>query len=365
MERFPDELARQLRQRGNVRVDETAIRGSALARSRWGRYLDRQSSLMVRYPVHVRRQSADIFHIVDHSYAHLTGWVPRGRALVTCHDLMLLHAERHDIGFRGSRLGVARFRWAASFLGHAGLVACDSEATADDVADLIRVPQSRIRVIPLGVSAAFTKRPEEVRRMTRRRLDPTGSRAIVMHVSTGLGYKNIRGTLQALGALHSRGIDAILVRVGVPLGPIDTRLARDLGLSDRISEFNGITDEDLADLYRAADVLLFPSRWEGFGWPPLEALACGTPVIARASAGLTDLIDGRAAFGVERSDVSALADAIAAIAPMAASMRLDARARALEFNADRAFARLFNRYTALCASAPAVDPRLRERSYAA
>ena len=121
----------------------------------------------------------------------------------------------------------------------------------------------------------------------------------------------------------------------------------------------------LARALASADVFVHTGDQETFGLAPLEALACGTPVIARASAGLTDLIDGRAAFGVERSDVSALAEAIAEIAPMAASMRVDARARALEFNADRAFARLFNRYAALCASAPAVKARVRERSYAA
>ena len=123
MERFPDELASQLRLRHRVRVRETTIHASVLVRNRWGRRLDRQASLLVRYPAHVRRQSADVFHIVDHAYAHLTRSLPRGRAVVTCHDLMLLHAELEDVGFRGGRMKVRRFRWFTSFLRQAGLVA--------------------------------------------------------------------------------------------------------------------------------------------------------------------------------------------------------------------------------------------------
>lgn len=310
MERFPDELARHLRQRANVRVDETTIHASALARSGWGRRLDRQASLLVRYPIHVRRQSADVFHIVDHSYAHLIRSLPRGNVMVTCHDLMMLHAEREDIGFRGSSLRVRWFRRSASFLRRAGLVACDSEATADDVVELVGVERSRVRVIPLGVNGVFAERPERQRIDTRRRVDPTGKRIIVMHVSTGLAYKNIPSTLHVLAALQSRGIDAMLVRVGIRLGPRDLALARALGLVDRIREFHGIPDAELADLYSSADVLLFPSRWEGFGWPPLEALACGTPsVVASECRSVVDLV-GDSALAAPGVDVRALSDAV-------------------------------------------------------
>lgn len=310
MERFPDELGRQLRQRAKVRVDETTIHASRLAHSRFGRRLDRHASVLLRYPVHVRRQSADVFHIVDHSYAHLTRAVPAGRAIVTCHDLILLHAENHDIGFRGNRLPVLRFRWSTSFLRRAGLVACPSEATADDAVELIGVHPSRIRVIPQGVSRTFTERPEDERRETRRRLDPSGARAIVMSVSTGGGYKNVPATLKVMGALASRGVDAILVRVGAPLAPSYSALAHELGVIDRIRAFHATTDEELADLYSAADVLLFPSYWEGFGWPPLEALACGTPsVVASGCRSVMDLV-GDSALAAPGADIAGLTDAV-------------------------------------------------------
>lgn len=121
----------------------------------------------------------------------------------------------------------------------------------------------------------------------------------------------------------------------------------------------------LARALASADLFVHAGDQETFGLAPLEALACGTPVLARARAGLVDLIDGHAAIGVEHSGAPALAEAISCAAPIAASLRDAARRRALEFNADDAFHKLVNRYTALCVSASAVDAAADEESYAA
>ena len=114
----------------------------------------------------------------------------------------------------------------------------------------------------------------------------------------------------------------------------------------------------------SADLFVHAGDQETFGLAALEALACGTPVVARACAGLTDLIDGRAAIGVERDDAASFAQAIAATAPIAASLRDEARRRALEFDANRTFSQLLHRYTALCLSARPRDAEPSER-YAA
>ena len=120
----------------------------------------------------------------------------------------------------------------------------------------------------------------------------------------------------------------------------------------------------LACALASADIFVHAGDQETFGLAALEALACGTPVIARARAGLIDLIDDRAAIGVERDDVGAFTEAITALLPIAATLRDEARGRALEFDANLAFSRLLNRYTALCFSArPTAQPN--QERYAA
>jgi glycosyltransferase involved in cell wall biosynthesis len=310
MERFADEMAAGLQARPQIRVRETTIHASRLQGHPLLRKLDRYASSFVRYPDHARRQSADVYHVVDHSYGPLIGSVQASRVIVTCHDLMVLHAESDDIGFRGSRIGVRRFRWETSFLRRAALVACDSEATAGDVTNLLGIDPSRIRVIPLGISPAFVPLEAKARAALRADIDPTSRRALVLHVSTGSPYKNIGATLRVTAALQSQGLDPALLRVGKPLLAQEVALARTLGVLDRVREFGGVSDEELARLYGAADVLLFPSWWEGFGWPPLEALACGTPsVVASECRAVIDLV-GDAALAGPADDVPALAGAV-------------------------------------------------------
>jgi glycosyltransferase involved in cell wall biosynthesis len=310
MKRFADEMTRGLAAQSGVRARETTIHASRLHGYSLGRRLDRYSSLFMRYPLHARRQSADVYHVLDHSYGHLLGWIPAERAVITCHDLMLLHAERENIGFRGRRLVLSRFRWETSFLRRAALVACVSEATASDVASLLRVDSSRIRVIPNGISSVFVPMDAYARSEARRRIDPTGRRALVLHVSTGGAYKNVPATLRVIGALRSRDLDPMLLRVGKPLSAQQVALARELDVFDLICELGGVSDDELARLYAASDVLLFPSRWEGFGAPPLEALACGTPsVVASECRSVVDLV-GDAALAVPADDVPALAGAV-------------------------------------------------------
>lgn len=121
----------------------------------------------------------------------------------------------------------------------------------------------------------------------------------------------------------------------------------------------------LARALASADLFVHAGDQETFGLAPLEALACGTPVVVRARGGLTDLIDGHAAIGVEHDGSAALAEAIFAVAPIAESLRDAARRRALEFDANRAFSKLVHRYMALCLSANFADVGRREEPYAA
>jgi alpha-1,6-mannosyltransferase len=188
----------------------------------------------------------------------------------------------------------------------------------------------------------------------RREMGCAPSDIVLLYTGRFAPEKNLDRLAAAVDRL---GASYVLVAIGD--GPCPPRGAR-----LRVLPY----ESDASALARAlasADIFVHAGDQETFGLAALEALACGTPAIARACAGLTDLIDGRAAIGVERDDDAAFADAIAAVAPIAATLRNEARRRALEFDANHAFSQLLNRYTALCFSARPGDAEPTEERYAA
>src|SRR5712691_10807893 len=116
------------------------------------------------------------------------------------------------------------------------------------------------------------------------------SRPIVLYVGTEHPRKNLDALLRAFAQVTS---SAVLVKVSVPRHPqheILERLARSLGVASRVRSLEGVVGEDLPGLYGAADVLVLPSLTEGFGLPPLEAMACGTPVAVSNAGSLPDVV---------------------------------------------------------------------------
>jgi glycosyltransferase involved in cell wall biosynthesis len=137
----------------------------------------------------------------------------------------------------------------------------------------------------------------------RRRFD-LGDGPLVLHIGRTF-YKNIPGVLRVIHALRAQGIPVRFVRTGRPLAGAERALAERLGIVDHIVELRSVPDELLPALYNAVDLLLFPSLYEGFGWPPLEAMASGTPVVCSRAGSLGDVV-GEAALTADPEDTAAL-----------------------------------------------------------
>jgi len=336
MERFADEMERGFAAHPSFRMTAATMHESAAAATLGLRRIDSYVARFLRYPLAAARRRADIYHIADHGYAHLAAFLPRDRTVVTCHDLMLLKGEEGAAGFKGRRTSVARFRWSTSYLRKVAHVVCASQSTKGDLVRLRSVPEERISIVPYGVNSRFQWLGDEV--SCRLKAAMAGTRQFaVLHVSTGSPYKNVPVTLQVVAALRRSGMGVTLVRVGKPLSREERALAEELWLAASVIECGRVSDERLVELYNACDLLLFPSHYEGFGWPPLEAMACGTPVVTSNCPSLVEIVGG-AGLVAPPDDVGALAAAARAVlesSELAARLRRQGLERAAEYTWER------------------------------
>lgn len=265
------------------------------------------------YPPSLIGRRGDIFHVVDHAYAHLLCCLPASRTVVTCHDLMLLKMARDSFipSYAVPPVASRLLSFSLRFLKRAAMVIADSQATADDLVKYLKIPQEKIRVVHLGIDPMFgpPSGPDE-RRIARARWGFDGQR-VLLHVGNNWFYKNLEGVIRALAVLqdNSRESCPVLIKVGKGLTTEQRKLASELGVQDRIRELGVLNNEELQTVYWAADVLVFPSWWEGFGWPPLEAMASGTPVVCSDRGSLGEVV-GDAALIVNPHEPEAIADAV-------------------------------------------------------
>lgn len=229
-------------------------------------------------------------------------WPPErrdGPLVVTLHDLIpaVFPAEQMPDP------AVRRAYWARTELvRQADRVLAVSEATAQDAVRLLGVPEARLAVTGGGVSDDFS--PPESRSAALaalRALRPGIGDEFVLYTG-GMDYrKNVGGLLQAYAALPQslrERYELVLVgRLGSddPRGPFG-RQAETLGVSDRVVFTGFVSDAELVALYQACSLFVFPSLYEGFGLPVVEALACGAPALAGRNSSLVELVDQEEAF---------------------------------------------------------------------
>ena len=208
-------------------------------------------------------------------------------------------------------MGRALQRWIARSLGRADLIACVSTATKLDVERLIRRPDGslpRAELVLNGLNAPFRQLDGSE---TRNRLstvpgfDPAAP--FVLNVGSSLPRKNRAGVLRIFARLKDEWPAGRLVFAGEALTDDVRQLAFTLGVADRVVEVIKPTDSALAALYNGALALLFPSRFEGFGWPAIEAQACGCPALCSDAGSLGEVV-GDSGFVRAADDEDAFAE---------------------------------------------------------
>lgn len=246
--------------------------------------LDRAVNRFWDYPRFLRRipRVQDVYHLVDHTYAHLVHHLPARRTVVTCHDLDAFRCvidpatEPRSVLFRTMTRRILRG------LQKAERIICVSQQTRDQLLAHGLASPERAVVIANGVHPSCSSTPDTRFDREAERLigHPRGQTPILLHVGSTVARKRIDVLLRAFAAVRQEVPAARLVRIGGALTEEQRDLAGSLGVADSLSTLPSLTRDVLAAVYRRADLLLQPSDREGFGLPIIEALACGTPVIA-------------------------------------------------------------------------------------
>lgn len=287
-------------------------------------------------PLRLAFRRAALTHLTSSWCAHVVPLL-RNPTVVTCHDLIELEdLESGARPFKPHR----RFHVQASFRGmlHGRFIICVSGATARAV--LARAPEveQRVRIIHSGLSPTFTPRPVDTQTLKQFGIQ----QPYVLYVGSEQPRKNLARLVRAVGAARRNVPDLRLVKVGAhqtAQGREDFLQAlKDNAMIECTSILENVSDEQLAVLYRGAAVTALVSLREGFGFPPLESMACGSPAIVSDRSSLPEITGGDA-LTVDPLDVRAIAQAIEAVVSneeLSRDLRSRGPLRAAAFSWDRA-----------------------------
>jgi glycosyltransferase involved in cell wall biosynthesis len=265
-----------------------------------------------------------------HSLASTAPAWGRFTRVVTVHDLIYRHVPGAHHGMRSLAMRVL----VPLAVRRSDRVIVVSEATKRDLVELLGTPPERIDVVPQGVGALQRADPLPERDVRAR--FGLGNRSVLLSLSAKREHKNLGALLEALAALRSR---PVLVLAGYPT-PHERELrlrAQALGIADDIRWPGWLTPSELEGLWRLTSAFVFPSLYEGFGLPVLEAMARGVPVACSNTSSLPE-IAGEAALMFDPRDPRSISVALERLlhtGPEIEALKAAGVARAAQFTWQR------------------------------
>jgi len=343
---YATELASALGRLGAADLDLTHYRPRGALRSMVDRpniaarvagYVDHY----VGYPLRARAGTADVHHLIEHGYGHLALCLPPARTVVTFHDAMLMKLEARELPTAiYPRVSMLANRPKTHGLQRAARVIAVSQRSREDLLRFTNCEPAKVSVVYEGVSAAF--RPAEEPRGN------LGSRPVrILHVGHCGFYKNIETILHTIAALSRRLEHPVeFIKAGGAFTRDQQALIARLRIAEQVRWLGSVPGDSLPAVYRSADVLLMPSLYEGFGFPALEAMASGVPVVTSNAGALPEVV-GDAGLMADPLDVDGYAHAIVRVltsSELREGMRARGIARAASFTWERAAAATLDVY---------------------
>jgi glycosyltransferase involved in cell wall biosynthesis len=265
-----------------------------------------------RYPFLVSKQQADIFHIIDHSHGHIARWLKRNNriGIVTCHDLInLIQPENVYDQTRFPIISMSAWKYAIKGMHQAAHIISVSSHTAQDIVRELKIEPEQITVVPNGVEPIFRLLPQSEIALFRQQNGLSPETLCILNVGSNHPRKNVFTILKVIKALKDKGLLIKFWKAGSDFTAKEKKFIQTHSLEHLVTYLGKPDKQSLVQIYNAADILLSPSLYEGFGITILEAMACGTVVITSKVTSLPE-VAGDAAILVEPTDVTAIVKAI-------------------------------------------------------
>ena len=287
----------------------------------------------------------DIFHATNYQAPALR----RARLVSTVHDINFVRFP--EMQSKGIRRFISSL---PALLRRSRMVLADSQFTADELAEVYELPPEKVKVVYPGLNPVFKEEPpEEETEMALRAY--CLEQPYLAYIGNLHPRKNLVTLLEAFSLLRERGLEHRLAVIGGGgLGGLNNTEYRklmyrveDLGLQEEVIFTGYVPDESLKSLLVRADMLVFPSIYEGFGLPPLEAMACGVPVITSSRASLPEVVGDAALLledPLEPEEIAAKVEALISDPALRLSLVEKGRERARTFTWEKAAADMLEVY---------------------
>lgn len=265
-----------------------------------------------RYPLSLNLENVDLFHIIDHSDGYLCYWLNRYKRpnVVTCHDLInLIKPETFKGRARFPLISMTAWQFAIQGMRKANHIITVSSHTKKDTINCLQIPPNKIAVIPNAVDPTFHPTSPETIYVFRQQQHISSDTVCMLNVGSNNARKNISTLLEVVAALRNEGFPIHFWKVGADFNNKQKYFIKENALNTCITYLGQPDEETLITIYNAADVLVAPSLYEGFGLTVIEAMACGTAVVASNITSLPE-VAGDAAILTDPLDVKAIVEAI-------------------------------------------------------
>lgn len=245
------------------------------------------------------------YHICDHSNAFYLYFLPKNKTIITCHDVLAIRA---GLGFTdtycyATKSGQVLQRIILNALCTAKKLATVSEFTLNQLLEIDNKPERTKKWITIhnALSTKFQPSAENQIQELYQKYHQLRNKEIILHVGSDLERKNRKLLINMIYELRNEW-NGILVLAGEKLNDELLSLIQKLEVSDRILHIENPSDSEIVTLYSICKAMIFPSYSEGFGWPIIEAQACGSPVITTNKAPMMDEVGGKAALYADPDD---------------------------------------------------------------